>query len=50
MSDLNSSVRNEQISDTHGVTDNTDPLAPLAENLPNLTQLKILLNLTSRYC
>ena len=31
MSDLNSSVRDEQISDTNGVTDNTDPLAPLTE-------------------
>jgi hypothetical protein len=31
MSDLNSSVRNEQISDANGVADNTDPLAPLAE-------------------
>jgi len=28
---LNSSVRDEQISDTNGVTDNTDPLAPLTE-------------------
>ena len=31
MSDLNSSVRDEQISNTQGVTDNTDPVAPLAE-------------------
>jgi predicted nucleic acid-binding Zn-ribbon protein len=31
MSDLNSAVRNEQISDTNGISDNTDPLAPLAE-------------------
>jgi hypothetical protein len=31
MSDLNSSVRDEQISSAKGVTDNTDPLAPLAE-------------------
>ncbi len=31
MSDSNSTVRNEQINDTHSVTDNTDPLAPLAE-------------------
>ncbi len=31
MSDLNSSVRNEQISDANGISDNTDPLAPLAE-------------------
>jgi len=31
MSDLNSSVRHEQISDAPGVTDNTDPIAPLAE-------------------
>jgi hypothetical protein len=31
MSDLNSSVRDEQINDAHGITDNTDPLAPLAE-------------------
>jgi hypothetical protein len=31
MSDLKSSVHNEQISDAHSVTDNTDPLAPLAE-------------------
>jgi hypothetical protein len=31
MSDLNSSVHDEQISNTQGVTDNTDPLAPLAE-------------------
>lgn len=28
---MNSSVRDEQISDTNGVTDNTDPLAPLTE-------------------
>lgn len=30
MSDLNSSVRDEQISDSNGIIDNTDPLAPLA--------------------
>ena len=31
MTDLNSPVRNEQINDAQSVTDNTDPLAPLAE-------------------
>jgi predicted nucleic acid-binding Zn-ribbon protein len=31
MSDLKSSVRNEQINDTPGIIDNTDPLTPLAE-------------------
>jgi len=31
MSDSNSSVRDEQINDAHSITDNTDPLAPLAE-------------------
>jgi|WetSurSiteA1Bulk_404760.scaffolds.fasta_scaffold00024_27 hypothetical protein len=30
MSDLNSSVRDEQISDSGGIIDNTDPLTPLA--------------------
>jgi len=30
MSDLNSSVRDEQISNTEGISDNTDPLAPVA--------------------
>lgn len=32
MTDLNSSVRHEQISDTPGITDHTDPLAPAAED------------------
>ena len=31
MSDLNSSVRDEQVGNTNEITDNTDPLAPLAE-------------------
>jgi hypothetical protein len=31
MSDLNSSVRDEQISNAQGVADNTEPIAPLAE-------------------
>jgi predicted nucleic acid-binding Zn-ribbon protein len=31
MTDLDSSVRNEQINDAHSVTDHTDPLAPLSE-------------------
>jgi len=30
MSDLKSSVRDEQISNTEGISDNTDPLAPVA--------------------
>jgi hypothetical protein len=32
MSDLDSSVRNEQISDTPGVTDHTDPLDPAVDD------------------
>jgi Domain of Unknown Function (DUF349) len=32
MSDLNSSVRDEQISNTEGISDNTDPHTPVAEN------------------
>jgi predicted nucleic acid-binding Zn-ribbon protein len=32
MSDLSSSVRDEQISNTQGISDNTDPLTPVAEN------------------
>jgi predicted nucleic acid-binding Zn-ribbon protein len=32
MSDLNSSVHDEQVSNTQGVSDNTDPLVPLAED------------------
>jgi hypothetical protein len=31
MSDLNSSVHDEQVSNTQGISDNTDPLVPLAE-------------------
>jgi hypothetical protein len=30
MSDLNSSVHDEQVSNTEGISDNTDPVAPLA--------------------
>ena len=31
MSDLNSSVHDEQVSNTQGISDNTDPLLPLAD-------------------
>jgi len=32
MSDLNSSVHDEQISNTQSISDNTDPITPVAEN------------------
>jgi hypothetical protein len=40
MSDLNSSVRDEQVGSNNDTTDNTDPLAPLAEEHANSESLE----------